>query len=69
VVESRGKAIITVHGLRFRDLDGDGKLTPYEDWRLSPRCARPLRRMSVEEKVGQMLHGTLPASAGSWAVG
>jgi hypothetical protein len=29
-------------GLRFRDLDGDGKLTPYEDWRLSPNCARPL---------------------------
>lgn len=67
VVESRGKAIITIKGLRFRDLDGDGKLTPYEDWRLSPavRAADLLARMSIEEKAGQMLHGTLPGLGGA----
>jgi beta-glucosidase len=27
-VESRSKAILSVNGLKFRDLDGDGKLTP-----------------------------------------
>lgn len=33
--------IIEIDGLRFRDLDGDGELTPYEDWRLSPPAERP----------------------------
>ena len=67
VVESRGKAVLTIKGLRFRDLDGDGKLTPYEDWRLSPavRAADLLARMSIEEKAGQMLHGTLPGLGGA----
>lgn len=62
-VESRSKAVLSVNGLKFRDLDGDGKLTPYEDWRLSPqqRADDLIARMTVEEKVGQMLHGTLPA--------
>ena len=66
-VAARSKAIITVAGLRFRDLDGDGKLTPYEDWRLSPaaRAADLVRRMSLEEKAGQMMHGTLPGLGGA----
>lgn len=30
----RDGKIISVEGLRFRDLDRDGKLSPFEDWRL-----------------------------------
>ncbi|MDQ0455532.1 glycoside hydrolase family 3 protein [Rhizobium paknamense] len=65
-VEARSKAILTVDGLKFRDLDGNGKLTPYEDWRLSPaRRARDLLgRMTLAEKAGQMMHGTLPGRGG-----
>lgn len=38
-LSSRVKKIIEVDGLEFRDLDGDGQLTPFEDWRLSPPSA------------------------------
>jgi beta-glucosidase len=70
-VEARSKAILTIDGLRFRDADGDGKLTPYEDWRLSPeaRADDLLGRMTIEEKVGQMMHGTLPGNGGALGQG
>ncbi|WP_241127815.1 glycoside hydrolase family 3 protein [Novosphingobium terrae] len=70
-VEARSKAILTVDGLQFRDLDGDGKLTPYEDWRLSPeaRADDLLARMTIEEKAGQMMHGTLPGKGGALGQG
>ena len=66
-VEARSKPILTHHGLRFRDLDGDGRLTPYEDWRRSPeqRADDLLRRMTLDEKLGEMLHGTLPGLGGA----
>lgn len=56
-ISSRVKAVIEVDGLEFRDLDGDGQLTPYEDWRLSPdeRAADLVARMSPEEKIGLMV--------------
>jgi beta-glucosidase len=46
----------------WRDLNHNGRLDPYEDKRLSidRRVADLLRRMTVEEKVGAMMHGTLP---------
>ncbi len=51
-------------GLRFRDLDHDGVLAPYEDWRLTPieRAADLVARLNIEEKVGLMLHGSLPSN-------
>jgi beta-glucosidase len=51
-------------GLEFRDLDHDGVLAPFEDWRLSPmeRADDLVGRMSLAEKVGLMLHGTLPST-------
>ncbi|MBQ1560606.1 MULTISPECIES: glycoside hydrolase family 3 N-terminal domain-containing protein [Caulobacter] len=63
---ARNVKIITVDGLKFRDLDRDGKLSPYEDWRLSPdrRAADLAARMTLEEKAGEMMHGTLPAVGG-----
>lgn len=62
----RDGKIITVDGLRFRDLDRDGKLSPFEDWRRSAdqRAADLVTRMTLEEKAGEMMHGTLPALGG-----
>ena len=61
---------ITVDGLTFRDLDHDGELAPYEDWRrpVAERVADLVSRMTLEEKVGTMLHGTLRADEGPLAV-
>lgn len=58
VLGSRIGAIVTIGSLRFRDLDRDGHLSPYEDWRLSPeqRAADLVARMTLEEKAGTMLH-------------
>jgi beta-glucosidase len=63
---SRSAAIITVHGLKFRDLDRNGRLTPYEDWRLSPsrRAADLLRRMTPAQKAGLLVQTLgLPTTA------
>jgi beta-glucosidase len=64
VLGSRSAPIITVGGLQFRDLDRDGALTPYEDWRLTPhaRATDLAGRMTQAEKAGLLVHGTLPAS-------
>lgn len=63
VLGSRGGATIVADGLKFRDLDRDGKLSPYEDWRLDPerRAADLTARMTLDEKAGAMMHGTVPA--------
>lgn len=62
---TRGVPIITVDHRRFRDLDRDGRLTPYEDWRRSAdsRAADLVGRMTPEEKAGLLVHGTLPTTA------
>jgi beta-glucosidase len=60
---SRLVPLITVNGLRFRDLNRDGKLEPYEDWRLpaQQRAADLVGRLSLEEKAGLMMHASAPA--------
>ncbi len=60
-LESRGAPIISVGRLTFRDLDRNGKLTPYEDWRLTPqrRAADLVGRMTLAQKAGQLVHGSL----------
>jgi beta-glucosidase len=52
-----------VQGLRFRDLDHDGLLAPYEDWRLPVRQRADdlLSRMTLTEKAGMMVHGSAPS--------
>jgi beta-glucosidase-like glycosyl hydrolase len=62
-------------GVRFRDLNGNGRMDPYEDPRLpvTERVADLLGRLSLEEKVGLMFQtvieagqdGTLVESAGA----
>lgn len=67
-IGSRRKAILDIDGLRFRDLDGDGELTPYEDWRLTPReRAEDLTsRLSAEHKAGLMIIGSHYMSGSPW---
>ena len=54
---SRTAKIIKVDGFSFKDLNKNGKLDKYEDWRLSNeiRSKDLLSKMSLEEKVGFML--------------
>lgn len=64
-IKSMTGNVITVDGLRFKDLNRNGKLEPYEDWRL-PAAARSrdlVSKMTLEEKAGAMVHAT-PPSAG-----
>ncbi|MVA24080.1 glycoside hydrolase family 3 N-terminal domain-containing protein [Agrobacterium vitis] len=68
VVTARSAAILTVDGLTFKDLNRNGRLDPYEDWRRSPaeRASDLVSQMSLIEKAGLMMHGTAPAlSSGS----
>lgn len=62
VLQSHSVPIILRAGLRFRDLDRDGKLSAYEDWRLPPqrRAADLASKMTLLEKAGTMMHGSLP---------
>lgn len=64
-MESRLIPIIEGEGITFRDLDRDGLLTPYEDWRLSPqeRAEDLVARMTLEEKAGVMIVASLPGNA------
>jgi beta-glucosidase len=32
---ARAKSLIAVDGMQFKDLNANGKLDPYEDWRLT----------------------------------
>jgi len=64
----RSKAVISVDGRRFKDLNANGTLDPYEDWRLTAatRAADLAGRMTLAEKVGMMLIATNnPACDGS----
>lgn len=47
------KGVIKKSGLLFKDSDGDGKLDPYEDWRLTSteRATDLVNQMAVEEKL------------------
>lgn len=57
---SRGVPILSVDGFRFRDLNRNGSLDPYEDARLTPdaRARDLVSRMTLEERAGAMMHGT-----------
>jgi len=62
-----GVKIITVNGLKFKDLNKNGKLDNYEDWRLSAeeRAKDLVKKMSVEQIAGLMLysiHQAIPAA-------
>lgn len=60
VLGARAARIIEKGGLRFKDLNRNGVLDPYEDWRLSPekRSLDLASKMTLEEQAGLMMHGT-----------
>jgi beta-glucosidase len=56
-VETRVKEILTVDGKEFKDLNENGNLDPYENWRLpvETRVEDLVSQMTTEEKAGLML--------------
>lgn len=56
--------IIEVDGLRFRDLNKNGRLDVYEDHRrpVEERVTDLLGQMTLEEKVGMLFQPTMPCS-------
>ena len=56
--EDSGVTLIEEDGLFFKDLAKEGKLLPYEDWRLSSweRAKDLASRLSIEEIAGLMLY-------------
>lgn len=65
---ARVKDIITVDNLQFKDLNDNGELDPYEDWRLTPeeRADDLLSKMDATQKAAQMVHLTLVSKKDSW---
>lgn len=61
-----GVQLLTVDGYKFKDLNRNGKLDKYEDWRLSAteRAKDLAKQLSIEEIAGLMLysaHQAIPA--------
>ncbi|MBU8908744.1 glycoside hydrolase family 3 protein [Desertibacillus haloalkaliphilus] len=56
-LQVKTKKLIEQDGFIFKDLNNNGKLDPYEDWRLSPkeRAENLVSLMTIDEKIGMML--------------
>ena len=66
-----GVTIIEKDGLFFKDLNKDGKIDKYEDWRLSPeeRAKDLASKMTIKQIAGLMLysrHQSVPAGSRGW---
>ena len=50
--------VIVQDGLYFKDMDNDGVLSPYEDWRLPPeeRAADMVRHLPLKQQAGLVLN-------------
>jgi beta-glucosidase len=61
VIVARSKAILKYRGLHYKDLNGNGQVDSYENWRLSAdeRADDLVARMTLEEKAGMLLIDTL----------
>lgn len=64
-----GVQILTVDGLKFKDLNRNGKLDKYEDWRLpaKERAQDLASQLSIEEIAGLMLYSAHQAIPGASA--
>lgn len=65
-VQVRSARVLELEGLRFRDLNRNGQVDAYEDWRLAPaeRAADLTARMSLHEKAGLLVHASPPTIEG-----
>ncbi|HEY7195444.1 MAG TPA: hypothetical protein VH439_17000, partial [Gemmatimonadales bacterium] len=63
--------VIQQDGRQFRDLNKNGVLDLYEDSRLTPeqRARDLVGRMTLEEKAGTMMHGTVRSAGPMGGVG
>lgn len=69
-----GLTILTKNGYAFKDLNKNGELDPYEDWRLSDdqRAKDLASQLTIEEIAGLMLyssHQSIPARSGGYFAG
>lgn len=66
VLGYRTTPVIRVDGVSFKDLNRNGRLDLYEDWRQTPaaRAADLAGRMGLEEKAGLLMHGNPPGLDG-----
>ncbi len=55
-VSTVSRGIIEEDGLYFKDIDGTGKLTPVNDWRVpaAERAAAYVKTLTVDEKIAQL---------------
>lgn len=65
-LEAQKVPIINVDGLQFKDLNKNGVLDKYEDWRLpiDKRIDDLLSKMTLEEKAGLMVHASIQGFVG-----
>ena len=65
-IEARVAPVLTIDGLKFKDLNKNGVLDPYEDWRLpvERRVADLVSKMTMEEKAGLMFHASIQGAMG-----
>lgn len=68
VLGVRSKSILDVDGFQFKDLNDNGQLDPYEDWRLTAgeRADDLMSRMDAQQKAAQMVHLTMVTKKDSW---
>jgi beta-glucosidase len=69
-----GVKLLSINGFAFKDLNKNGKLDKYEDWRLpvDVRAKDLASKLSVEQIAGLMLysaHQSIPARAGGYFAG
>ncbi len=59
-LEARTKEIIEVDGLKFKDLNSNGQLDVYEDWRqdIDARVDDLLGQMTIDEEIGLLWHAS-----------
>ncbi len=71
VSSARSIKSLSIDGLQFKDLNKNGKLDVYEDWRQTPqaRAKDLIAQMTLAEKAGAMMHGTLRTGGPMGAVG
>ncbi len=68
VAPDSGVELLTVDGYQFKDLNKNGALDAYEDWRLTAkeRAADLLQQMTPTDKAAQMVHLTMVTLKESW---
>ena len=66
VVIARSAPLLKIGGYTFKDLNRNGVLDKYEDWRLpiEQRVADLVSKMTLEEKAGLMFHASIQGATG-----